>query len=114
MNNLMQEIWPFLLTAALPSIAMYVGYIHQLKTKVAVLERTIEDQAETLDKMQKRMDSHSKKQDEILKAISDMELKLVTKLAATEKQIAVITTTQENIISDVREIKQNISQIKKL
>lgn len=113
MNNVMTDIWPYLLTAVLPAIGLYAGYIHQLKTKVAVLERTIEDQAQTLEKMQKRMDSHSKKQDEILQAISKMEVNLISQFSSAEKQIVAITTKQDVITRDVQDIKQKLSQIKR-
>ena len=113
MNTIMNELWPFILTALLPAIGLYIGYIHQLKTKVAVMEKTLEDQQKTLDNMQKRMDNHSKKQDDILQAIASMKVDIVKQLSQTDKQISTITARQEVIVADVQSIKQTISIIEK-
>jgi uncharacterized membrane-anchored protein YhcB (DUF1043 family) len=111
MNTLLNEIWPYLLTAAVPTIGLYIGYIHQLRMKMAVVEKTLETLQRNQDNMQKRMDSHSKKQDEILDAISAMKLELVKQLAQTEKHISAITAEQAVIANEVKNINHSLSII---
>lgn len=106
MNTVMNELWPFILTALLPAIGLYIGYIHQLKTKVAVMENALEDLQKTIDKIQKRQDGHSQKQDDILKAISSLKVELVRQNGETGKQISTIATKQEIISNDLQSIKQ--------
>lgn len=38
----MSEIWPYLLTAMVTAVGTYVGAIHKLRIKVAVLENRVE------------------------------------------------------------------------
>lgn len=98
----MNDIWPFLLTAVLTAIAGYIGYIHSLKTRVAVLEKTIEDLMKTIENMQKRMDSHSKKQDDILDSVNEMKLEVL-------RQIGAVSTSMSGLASDVRNLQNMIS-----
>lgn len=111
MNNLISEIWPYLLTASIPTIGLYIGYIHQLRTKMAVVEETLETLQRNQDNMQKRMDNHSKKQDDILNAISTLKVEIVKQLATTEKHINTITTEQAVIAAEVKNINQTLSTI---
>lgn len=98
----MNDIWPFLLTAVLTAIAGYIGYIHSLKTRVAVLEQTIEDLMKTIDNMQKRMDSHSKKQDDILDSVNEMKLEVL-------RQIGAVSNSMSGLAADVRNLQNMIS-----
>ena len=102
MTSVMNDIWPFLLTAVLTAIAGYIGYIHSLKTRVAVLEKTIEDLMRTIDNMQKRMDSHSKKQDDILNSVNEMKLEVL-------RQIGAVSTSMSGLASDVRNLQNMIA-----
>lgn len=111
MNTILNEIWPYLLTALVPTIGLYIGYIHQLRMKMAVVEKTLETLQRNQDNMQKRMDNHSKKQDEILDAISAMKLELVKQLAQTEKHISAITSEQAVITTEVKNINHTLSII---
>lgn len=111
MDTLFTEIWPYLLTAAVPTIGLYIGYIHQLRLKMAVVEKTLETLQRNQDNMQKRMDSHSKKQDEILAAISAMKLELVKQLADTEKHISALSKEQAVVAADVKNINHTLSII---
>ena len=111
MNTILNEIWPYLLTALVPAIGLYIGYIHQLRMKMAVVEKTLETLQRNQDNMQKRMDNHSKKQDEILDAISAMKLELVKQLAQTEKHISTITSEQAVITTEVKNINHTLSII---
>ena len=98
----MNDIWPFLLTALITAVAGYIGYIHTLKTRVAVLEKTIEDLMKTIESMQKRMDSHSKKQDDILNCVNAMKLEVL-------KQIGAMNTSMSGLASDVKNLQNLIT-----
>jgi hypothetical protein len=99
MNAIMNDLWPYLLTALLPAIALYVGYIHQLKLEVAVLKTTVDDLKKDLESVQKRQDSQSKKQDDILKSITDLKvevLKEMGKVVAEVSTLAAEVKSSEN------------------
>lgn len=113
MNTLLIELWPYILTAIVPAIGLYIGYIHQLRTKMAVVEKTLETLQNNQDNMQKRMDNHSRKQDEILNAISSLKIEIVKQLATTEKHINSITTEQAVIAANVKNINHTLSIIEK-
>ena len=102
MDELLKDIWPILLTALVTAAAGYVGYIHNLKVRVAVLEKTIEDLLRTIDSMQKRMDSHSKKQDDILEKIGSMEKEVL-------KQMGVMGASIGSLASDVKNLNNLLS-----
>lgn len=40
MGEIMNQIWPYLLTAMVTAVGTYIGAIHKLRIKVAVLEFT--------------------------------------------------------------------------
>jgi K+/H+ antiporter YhaU regulatory subunit KhtT len=104
------DLWP-LLTIIVPIIVLYFGYIQQLRIRVAVLEQANEDMQKTLINMQKRMDNHSKKQDDILEAIASLKVELVRQMAATEKQVNSIKTEQVAIAADLKNITRTLSNI---
>ena len=110
MNSVFNELLPYILTAVIPAVGLYIGYIHQLRTKMAVVEKTLETLQRNQDNMQKRMDNHSKKQDEILDAIAALRVEVVKQLAETEKHINAITTEQAVIAAEVKIINQNLSK----
>lgn len=110
MNSLINDLWPYLLTAGIPALGLYIGYIHQLRMKMAVVEKTLETLQRNQDNMQRRMDNHSKKQDEILNAIAALRVEVVKQLAETEKHINTITTEQAVIAAEVKNINQALSK----
>ena len=97
MNSVFSDLWPYIVTAIIPAVGLYIGYIHQLRTKMAVVEKTLEILQRNQDNMQKRMDSHSKKQDEILDAISKFKVEVIKQLDATAQEQAVIATELKHI-----------------
>ncbi len=99
MNTFITDIQPIMLTALVGVIIAYARYVNALKTRVAVLERTIEDLLKTIDGMQKRLDSHSKKQDEFVDLINDLKLEMV-------KQISGMSSELNTIATDVRSINR--------
>lgn len=86
MEEVMKDIWPMLLTALLTAIGTYVGFIHKLRVKVAVMEEKVE-------RLQKRVDSHSKKTDDILHTISEFKDEISKQLGQIAVDIAKINTT---------------------
>lgn len=109
MNTLISDIWPAL-TIIVPIVVLYFGYIQQLRIRVAVLEESSKNQLQqiaelqkrldgTTDALQKRLDSHSKKQDEFVDLINDLRLEMV-------KQISGVSSELNTIATDVRSINR--------
>ena len=103
MNAVVTDLWPILMTAIIGVIIGYARYVHNLKERVAVLENKIDDLKGELDNlksaiykdlenMQKRMDSHSKKQDEILEKISGMEKEFIRQVGDVRSDISSLAT----------------------
>jgi hypothetical protein len=88
MNNLMNDIWPYLLPALIAGIAGLIGWVHNLRTRVAILEKTVESQ-------QKRIDSHSIKQDGFLEKINSLEKKMI-------EQMGGVRTDIQGLLSEVK------------
>lgn len=84
----MIDLWPYLLPVFLTGIAGLIGWVHNLRTRVAILEKTVDNQ-------QKRIDSHSKKQDEILEKMNSMEKKFI-------EQVGGVRTDIQGLSSDVK------------
>ena len=94
MNNLMTDIWPYLLPALIAGIAGLIGWVHNLRTRVAILERTVENQ-------QKRIDSHSVKQDGMLDKMNSLEKKMI-------EQMGGVRTDVQGLASEVKGLSQLI------
>lgn len=95
MESIVQNIQPILFTALVGVIIAYARYVNSLKTRVAVLERTIEDLVKTMEAMQKRLDSHSKKQDEIYNTLTDLKVDMT-------KELGRITVSVSSLASDIK------------
>lgn len=113
MSNIAIEIWPYMLTALISAIGFYIGFVHKLKIEVAVLKKTVEDMQTTLASVQKRQDSHSKKQDDILESITDMKLemvKLVNNMSTNfNKQLGEMSVNVGTLAADVKNLNSLIS-----
>jgi len=88
MNSLMNDLWPYLLPALIAGIAGLIGWVHNLRTRVAILEKTVESQ-------QKRIDSHSVKQDGLLDKLNSLERKMI-------EQVGGVRTDIQGLSSDVK------------
>lgn len=95
MTQLLVDIWPILLTALLGVIIGYARYVHKLQERAAVLENTLKEHRKEIDSLQKRMDSHSKKQDDILERIGSMEKEVL-------KQMGAMGATISSLSSDLK------------
>jgi uncharacterized protein YoxC len=99
MNSVVIDILPYLIPALIAGAAGLIGYVHNLRTRVAILEKIIEN-------LQKRMDSHSKKQDEILVKMNSMEHEVL-------KEVAVVNAGMAEVRSDLRSLSNLISFLDK-
>lgn len=96
MSNIAVEVWPYLLTACISAIGFYIGFVHKLKIEVAVLKKTVEDMQVTLGNVQKRQDSHSKKQDDILNSINQMKLEIMKDMNKVIRDVGKIEALMSN------------------
>lgn len=92
MNEIMTDLWPFLVTALIGAIGWQWRENHTLKVRVAVLENTVENLQNTLNNIQKRQDSQSKKQDDILDRISSMETRVIQQIGVMEANISALAS----------------------
>ena len=108
MNQVMMDIWPYLIVPIAGLIGWLFREIFVLKTKVAVVEGAIdglqttmkstdENIQKTIEKMQNRLDSHSKKQDDILNRISSMEKEVLGKMGDMTANMASLASDLKNL-----------------
>jgi hypothetical protein len=95
MNNLMIDLWPYLLPLFFAGITGLLGWVHNLRTRVAILEKTVDSQ-------QERLDSHSKKQDEVLVKMNSMEREVL-------KEVNGVNVRMQDLRGDVKALSQLIS-----
>lgn len=95
MNSVMIDLWPYLFPVFLAGIVGLVGWVHNLRTRVAILENTVE-------KQQERLDSHSKKQDEVLVKMNSMEREVL-------KEVSGVNVRMQDLRGDVKALTQLIS-----
>lgn len=86
MNQILSEIWPFILTAGLSVLISYVGGIQKMQVKMAVLEQEVNN-------LRKRTDKHSETTDNILEAINDVKSNVSKQLTDISLDLTRIRTT---------------------
>lgn len=103
MNDFITDLHTILMTAFIGVVIAYARYVHNLKERVAVLEKTIEDLNQTMerttediektfDNIQKRLDSHSKKYDDILDRIGMMEKEVLKETGSVRADISALAS----------------------
>lgn len=103
MNTLAVTLTSVLLTTLLGIIIGYARYVHNLKERVSVLESKIDDLKQELDalkeniykdieRIQDRLDSHSKKQDAILDRIGSMEKEVLKQMGQMGASMATLSS----------------------
>jgi len=102
------DLWP-VLSIVVPIVVLYFGYIQQLRIRVAVLEKTVENQQLVIENQQKRMDNHSKKQDEMLNLLSDMKLEMVKQNSHLSNELGIVATEVKNLVSALHVSDTSIS-----
>lgn len=90
MNQVVIDLWPVItgsvLTAVFSAAGMYIGFVHRLRTKVAVMEVEVVE-------LKRRVEGHSRKQDDIMSAINGIRNDMNEKLNQITVDIAKIKTT---------------------
>jgi len=99
MEKILSDIWPSLLGALVTAIGLYAGYIRKLVVDVAVLQKTVESQQNIIDNLARRLDSHSKKQDEIYDTLNNMKVELVKQIGQMSASISALTSDVKNMSS---------------
>ena len=108
MTQVMTDIWPFLVTAILAAIGWQFRESYLLKTKVAVMEKTIEGIKEamktTTDSIQKaiehiqaRQDSHSKKQDAVMDLLTEFKMEMLKEVGNMSSNVGILTADVKNL-----------------
>ena len=109
----MTDIWPFLVTAILAAIGWQFRESYLLKTKVAVMEKSIEGVKETMkttteniqksiEHIQSRQDSHSKKQDAVMDLLTSFKMEML-------KEVGNMSSNVSGLASDVKNLSNLIS-----
>lgn len=112
MSTIVTEIQTILLTAFIGIVIAYAKYVHNLKERVSVLEKTVVDMRDemititgnimkTIEGIQKRQDSHSKKQDDIMKLLSDFKMEML-------KEVGQMSLNVNGLASDVKHLSSVI------
>lgn len=90
MNQVVTDLWPVvtgsLVTGVLSIIGMYFGWVHRLRTDMAVVEVEVKE-------LKRRVEGHSRKQDDILSAVNGIQSDMNDKLNKIAIDIAKINTT---------------------
>lgn len=113
MEKVMTDIWPYLMPPIFALIGWIFREIYQLKTRMVVLEKSssaleekmqtdIDNITKTIDAVQRRQDSHSKKQDAILDRISNMEKEVLGRMSD-------ITITMTSLAGDLKSLTNLIA-----
>ena len=103
MNQVVQDLWPYLVVPIAGVIGWLFRQIFVLKAKVDVLEKsvdslqttmknTIESIDKTIENIQKRQDSHSKKQDEFLEKMNSMEKEVLKQMGTVRADISALAS----------------------
>ena len=90
MTQVIQDIWPYLVTALFAAIGWQFRESYILKTKVAIMEKTIES-------IQKRQDSHSKKQDDIMDLLTDFKMEVLKEVGAMSANVSGLAANVANL-----------------
>ena len=113
MNQVMTDIWPFIVPAILAAIGWQFRESYLLKTKVAVMEKSIEGVKEamnttteniqkSIEHIQNRQDSHSKKQDAVMDLLTEFKMEML-------KEVGNMSSNVSGLASDVKNLSNLIS-----
>lgn len=109
----MTDIWPYLIPAILAVVGWQFRESYLLKTKVAVMEKSIDgikdSMKSTTDNIQKsiehlqnRQDSHSKKQDAVMELLTDFKMEML-------KEVGTMSSNVSGLAADVKNLSNLIS-----
>lgn len=90
MNQVMIDLWPYLIVPVIGAIGWLFREVFLLKTKATICEKSVES-------MQKRLDSHSQKQDDILNRINTMEKEVLKETGSVKAEISSLASHVEGL-----------------
>jgi uncharacterized membrane protein (DUF106 family) len=123
MEQMMSELVKVLIATVVSGVVLYIGIVNKLRSQLGIDENRIkqlEDNCKEVQKrfeetskvmmvldekakrLEQRQDSHSKKNDEIVKLINDLSLEMT-------KQLGNMNTSMVKIASDVENINSTIA-----
>ena len=123
MEQMMSELIKVLIATVVSGVVLYIGIVNKLRSQLGIHENRIKQLEENckeatkrfeetsklmtvLDekakRLEQRQDSHSKKNDEIVKLINDLSLEMT-------KQLGNMNTSMVKIASDVENINSTIA-----
>ena len=101
MNQVMTDLWPLIVTAIGCVIGWQWKESHAIKVRVAVLEQTL-NQQKTMENIQKRQDSHSKKQDDVMDLLTSFKMEML-------REVGTMSANVSGLASDVKNLSNLIS-----
>lgn len=90
METITADIIKVLFGSFVSLVIMYVGFINKLRTEVTLLKDKIE-------RLEKRQDSHSKKNDEIINLITSFKMEMIEKFGDILTQIGKMGSDIDNM-----------------
>lgn len=117
MNQVAADIWPVLLGSMLSVVVIYVGFINRmriaigiLEEKVGKLEKNCDEVSDKLDELynqltvqeekikhvEQRQDAHSKKNDDVIKLITDFKIEMMKELSSVSKNMVKLSSDIDN------------------
>lgn len=113
MNQVMTDIWPYLIPAIMAVVGWQFRESYLLKTKVAVMEKSIDgikdsmnsttdNIQKSIEHLQNRQDSHSKKQDAVMELLTDFKMEML-------KEVGTMSSNVSGLAADVKNLSNLIS-----
>ena len=109
----MTDIWPYLIPAIMAVVGWQFRESYLLKTKVAVMEKSIDgikdsmnsttdNIKKSIEHLQNRQDSHSKKQDAVMELLTDFKMEML-------KEVGTMSSNVSGLAADVKNLSNLIS-----
>jgi len=119
MEKVIVDLMPYLITALFAAVGWQFRESYIFKTKVAVMESTIDGLKKSMDKdideirkdieksianihktieaIQKRIDSHSKKQDDIMELLTEFKVEMLKEVGKMSNNVSSLTSDLKNL-----------------
>ena len=102
MNQVMIDIWPYLMIPIAGAIGWLFREVFTLKSKGDVQETEIKGLKSDIDDMKNRLNSHSKKQDEIVQLITDLKVGFMKELGEVSVNMASMASNIDNLTNLIK------------
>ena len=104
----MTDIWPYLIPAIMAVVGWQFRESYLLKTKVAVMEKSIDgikdsmnsttdNIQKSIEHLQNRQDSHSKKQDAVMELLTDFKMEMLREVGNMSSNVGILTADVKNL-----------------